>query len=1190
MTDSTGKAGDPTEREGPIVLRNAQRRIRNAYFDHDSGLFILDSNPGVGKTVTKTDIGAEELLRRFVNGDETPEQSLCVISFNRDEAAAFVPDFTARLRELVEHDMTPAAAAVSDDERQYLANRVRRAPHFGTIDSVFRQILGEFAATVGFGEMPSVGNEGQLTRLHGDCYEALVSNPAYAEAVDVVDSAYPPGEYDDGLSALLRQALEQCRARRLTTAEFTAELHATIEAVYAEGETTSFDDIAAALARCVGSQAATEACKALDETDREQLVAADQQLQAAWRETVTAFGTLLDAYRNAYETRSRERGVISHTDCAFLVAEFLSGARGTGDSATAKRERVLARYRERIESVIIDEAQDVSELQHAALAQLVGEDCRVLAVGDLQQTIYEWRDAHPSLFNRAVEEGQYLGVDWETHVTETAATTYRCTPDIAAAINAIAEPALTDPDRGGIGNLDVAYTPLDTARDATAGPSVHVAAFTTDARPGSPAYVAPERGKGEAGILATYIATGLADGTLTDSESDDQPDVTILFRWRTHMSRYADAFEAEGLSVANASNYLFECPVVKTVLDVAEWLVDPADMDRLQTLVTDTPLGLSTRTDTCNTATWSLDAIRDDTETADQQRDVRDRLAHLREKRPAFRAQSAAASIADIIEILALRADPNDNFTAVAPSQRIANLDALVQLITRWEGDSIADLSDVIDVFTPVRNEPYTGPTQPVTTTDEHDVVFKTVHQAKGDESDVVALADLGWPLRKLGPTSQRFVATGPMLGLAPPVNAAAPDINPLSAFTRGLYDPRTDDRVGSTPFPIDVGLRWASEHWADTVTTDHSSTGLAGHDRVQTASRRTRAEAFRILFVALSRAKQHLVVPLPRDIPGPEHPRDRWLETIRDGLQFDGTPAAGTYTLDVEGPNESTRCIDVAVNAVDTSASQATHAHSATPTPFVVSTPPDRDDLAALVPRFLQPSTIHPLLEDQDRYLLDHLQGRPLHTDTDAVDGELPLTLTAFDTEDVGKLCHSVLTRCVDRGMSKTAIRTQGGDIEQIIAEELHRHGPPANEAERDGLIEFLTEFVLPNFLASELWSQLEQAAEIYVEKRLRGHVRRDDVEFEIEGQADVVMQNPDGSWVITDIKIALTELTTETQRRYRTQISWYASLLAAENSVEGPITCAIETFGAVTNRRDSQIPLPAVQQRLDKLLNGGM
>jgi len=1200
MSDRSNKNDDTTDCDDPIKLRDAQRRIRDAYFDHDAGLHVLNCNPGAGKSLTITDVVPEELLRRYVAGDPTPEQRVCVVSFTRDDATDFVPKVIERLRELVEYDMTPAAAAVSDDDVEYLVERVRQAPLFGTIDSVFRRLFGEFVAEVGFAEMPDVGNEGQLTRLHADCYEELASESAYAEAIDVVEAGYPPGKYDDGPTDLLRQALHHCRSRRLTTAEFITELHATVDAVYDEGKTTSFDDVAAALARCVGIEAVDEARRSLDTVDREEVVAADQRLHAKWIGAIDAFETLLDGYREAYRRLTRERGVISHTDCSFLVAEFLSGNLGTDDTATKKRERVLKRYRDRIESVIIDESQDISQIQHEALAQVVTEDCRILAAGDLRQSVYVWRDAHPRLFERAVEEGRYLGIDWDTHVVETAATSYRCTPDVAAAVNAIAEPMLTDPTRGDVGALDVAYPRLDAVRDPNLVPSVHIAAFDTDAVPGSIPYVSPDSGKGEAGILATYLSCGLADGTLdhvdseteaTDEVGHGNPDVTVLFRWRTHMDRYRQAFEAEGLTVADASTYLFDSPAVTAAIDVAEWLADPVDTDRLRALVTESELGLSTLEATFEAHDWQLDAVRDapSSDISSQQRDVLDRLNRLRVQRTTFRSQSAAVSLADIIDTLGLRVDLNDIDPRVEPAQRVANLDKLVELVGQWETQSLNDLNDLTDVLTQYRDEPYTGPTQPVHT-DDHDVVLKTIHQMKGDESDIVALADIGHPLRKHGPVSQRFVATGPMVGLAPPIHAAAPGVEALSVYTRGLYDPDGDDaQFGLTTYPIDVGLRWASERWSNETRTEPSDSELVGHDRIQTATRLTRSEAWRLLFVALSRTRDHLVVPLPRDIPGSERPRDRWLESIRDGLEFDGTPAAGTYSIDVEAPGERIRSIDVAVNAVDTLTTHVTHDDAATPPPLTATSPPEKDDLPGLVPRLLRPSTIYPLSEEQEANILDHLQGRPLHTDTDTIDDELPLTLNEFDTEDVGSFVHGVLTQCVDHNISAHDLRGQSATVERIIDDQLHHHGPPADQAERDGLIEFLIQFVLPDFVTSKLWKQLERADTVTVEKPLRMHIRRDNVEFEVEGQADFLLQNPDGSWSITDAKIALTDMNTETRRRYEIQVSCYATLFAAESGVDGPINCAIETFGSVTDRQEIQFPSSELQEYLDTLLGGG-
>jgi len=94
----------------PPRLKGAQRRIAEAYFDTNSGLFVLNCVPGAGKSFVRSDLAAKELLKRWVAGDPTPERRLCVVTFTRDEASTILSDITSRLEALVAHDVTPAGA------------------------------------------------------------------------------------------------------------------------------------------------------------------------------------------------------------------------------------------------------------------------------------------------------------------------------------------------------------------------------------------------------------------------------------------------------------------------------------------------------------------------------------------------------------------------------------------------------------------------------------------------------------------------------------------------------------------------------------------------------------------------------------------------------------------------------------------------------------------------------------------------------------------------------------------------------------------------------------------------------------------------------------------------------------------------------------------------------------------------
>lgn len=57
--------------------------------------------------------------------------------------------------------------------------------------------------------------------------------------------------------------------------------------------------------------------------------------------------------------------------------------------------RLHARVQGFLDQVIIDEYQDINVAQQRLLAVLAGRDAEVMAVGDANQCIYEWRGAHP---------------------------------------------------------------------------------------------------------------------------------------------------------------------------------------------------------------------------------------------------------------------------------------------------------------------------------------------------------------------------------------------------------------------------------------------------------------------------------------------------------------------------------------------------------------------------------------------------------------------------------------------------------------------------------------------------------------------------------------------------------------------------------------------------------------------------
>jgi ATP-dependent helicase/nuclease subunit A len=1154
--------------DGPIRLQNAQRAIRDAYFRNDSGLYTLNCVPGAGKSEVTNHIAAEDILRRYAEGDATPEQRVAVISFNRSEASGIIPEICDRLREIVEHDLVPAADQVSADEVELLAQRIRRAPYIGTIDSILRDMLSEIAHDIGFQEMPVVGNAARQKHLHAVCYRAIQKDSNLARRLERLEDAYPDAEFDDDVSEMLERAVAHCRDRRISTDEFRTELEQTFEDVYADGRPKAFDDVVAAVNRCVGADVDESAYDDIDGDDRENIYEADSALHDDWSARIDDLCAVLEEYRRTYRQTIRDLGVVSHTDVAYLVDAYFDDR--LDDVDDAHRTRIRQRYHTRVQSLIIDEAQDVSSIQHAALSHLVTPTTRVLGAGDLLQSVYLWRHAEPTLFETATVEGEYLGIDWDVHEHRTAKTTYRCVPDIASAINEISETALTDPARGNIGELDVRYPGLEADRDSTDESSVHIASFDPLASdPDSYTWVKPVEGRGEATTLATMVSKGLADGTFTD-DGGEPLGITVLFRWSSKMDAYEEAFEEMGLSVRNASEDLFKCDVVDAVLDVCEWLVAPADPERTRHLVTESNLGLESFASNFETHRWDIDAVLDDCDLSGSHRHVLDGLAKLRERRDSFLSRPAAVYIEDIIERLALRADPNGCFD-VDPPQRVANLDALVETIEEWEADEHFTPLELTELIAPFRENTYMGPNQPSTADTSHDVEFRTIHDAKGDQDDVVVIANPGFGLWKHGPQAQRFITQGNIAGLTPPTDTDIPSDTSLPPFVNGLYGPEdTRDR--------DVGLRWATGHWCDDVAESADSTSLVGPERLRRVAANERAEAWRLLYVALTRARDHLVVPLPRSLPGEPRPRDRWLDTIRDGLNFTGDQT-GSYTVDT-----GTGAFDVGVNDV---ALRATWTNRSTSrNDDVAVNPPRRADLDPWVPRFINPSTMYPLTDDPDAQVLNHLLGKALHTEANDVPDDVPLQFDELGPDDIGTCLHEVLTTLVEREMSEETLRSAGSEVRHVFDDVVDDHAPRIDEDERDGLFNFFREEVLDDFLASDLWSRIQRADRVAVERPVDGLVTIDDVEIEIHGTSDFVVELHSGEGHVSDVKITLTNQTPETRRRYELQVTAYSYLFEQQECSTTTVNRAVETFGVERDTIESSWPSEIVERRLASLV----
>ncbi|MGN7765134.1 UvrD-helicase domain-containing protein [Paenibacillus sp. 22594] len=98
--------------------------------------------------------------------------------------------------------------------------------------------------------------------------------------------------------------------------------------------------------------------------------------------------------------------------------QFQSGLLKNSDSLYAAHQILstnpnIARYLcQRFPYIIIDEAQDTSELQHLIFDKLIINGlANIELIGDPYQSLYEWREARPDLFLEKLSSGNWLPLD-----------------------------------------------------------------------------------------------------------------------------------------------------------------------------------------------------------------------------------------------------------------------------------------------------------------------------------------------------------------------------------------------------------------------------------------------------------------------------------------------------------------------------------------------------------------------------------------------------------------------------------------------------------------------------------------------------------------------------------------------------------------------------------------------------------
>jgi len=422
----------------------------------------------------------------------------------------------------------------------------------------------------------------------------------------------------------------------------------------------------------------------------------------------------------AYTAAKRRLGVLDYGDLVRLAHELVTAHPHIAD-------RVADRYR----LVLLDEYQDTDPGQRRLLQHLFGDGFPVTAVGDPDQTIYEWRGA--SLENFASFPRHFPRADGSPAETRALTLGRRCDVAIVGLAAAIQEriaspepvPSLRPGPGAGPGAIDVAW--LRTSRD-------------------------------EASWLARRLRGLHETGT-------PWREMAVLFRKSRHMAPVREALEADGIPVEVAAlGGLLDVPAVVDLLAWLRILADPHDSASLARILLGGPyrLGLADLLPLHHRAEANrrrggeaaTTPARSLLETIDRLEEVEDlsteARARLTEFREIYRTLLPAAQSSTLVDLCRQVLRITDTWTDVAslpPGAAVStrlDLHRFLDLVESWSPLRGRPSLDGFLAYLQSLEEGADGTELDTATVSREDAVsLLTVHRAKGLEWDVVALPAL---------------------------------------------------------------------------------------------------------------------------------------------------------------------------------------------------------------------------------------------------------------------------------------------------------------------------------------------------------------------------------------------------------------------------------------------------------------
>ena len=697
---------------------------------------VVSAGAGSGKTRVLAERFADAVLGAEAAGSPAPLGSVLLITFT-DKAAG---ELVERVRRVLLDRCRPDLAREVDSAwistiHGFCAKIVRRHALELGVDPAFGVITEPQVGIVCFGafERAATGllEERGVARLIAEHGVASLRNTVLA-AYDRVRSkgmcvgeVVParPGDLDRTLRGL-RDVLDSTadaygQLKQTETVQGNMErFRALREAVEGLLDSTAqgrLRDAAGLLAYRGALKCGAEAKELTEQVNLAITGACQAAVDTIAGDDAAAWCMVLQEYERVYEQAKATLGVLDFEDLQLLARRLWR-----------EYPRSARRYAGQFRQVMVDEFQDTNGLQFQAIEPVAAQ--ALCLVGDVQQSIYRFRDADVSLF---VEQQRIASVPGGGEACELTVN-YRSHPELLDTFNALFE------SRELFGDD---YLHLDHEVDR---PSTVV---WPSGSPRTEAILVDKRGwvdlhwrDAEARSLAQRLRALVDEGRMTAD------DIVVLVRTTGVMPLYVEALRAVGFEVhAGAAGGFFATPEVADARALLRVLANPLDGEGVLRLLaggfgslSDDALHLLASSCPAGGLWDALPRASEIGLCADDVRRADLILATVNALRAGLGRMRLADAVLHAVDVLAPSGGGLDRPEARANLGKVARLAAEFERIAPSDPAAFLHYLDDRESFVP--REPSAG----TAVEGSGAIRVMTVHAAKGLEFPVVVVADLG--------------------------------------------------------------------------------------------------------------------------------------------------------------------------------------------------------------------------------------------------------------------------------------------------------------------------------------------------------------------------------------------------------------------------------------------------------------